>query len=82
MSPNHDQYDDELPFLASVEPPAALVSRVRRVARMELAVTRGSRWRLVSRRLWTRMVLPAAIVFTVGGYLHWALVAASALHSR
>jgi hypothetical protein len=73
-------FDDDLRLLAPVEPPAALVSRVRRVAGEELAVARGPRWRVIALRSWTRMALPAAIALTLVGYLQWAVRAASALH--
>jgi hypothetical protein len=72
--------DDDLRLLAPIEPPAALESRVRRVAGGELALARGPRWRVMALRWWTRMALPAAIAITVVGYLHWALRAASALY--
>jgi hypothetical protein len=72
--------DDDLRLLAPIEPPAALASRVRRVAGGELAATRGPRWRVTASRWWTRMALPTAIAFTIVGYLHWALRAASALY--
>jgi hypothetical protein len=75
--------DDDLRSLAPVEPPGALTSRVRRVAHGELAAARGSRgspWRVIAARWWTRVALPAVIACAVVGYLHWAIRAASALY--
>ncbi|MDP9149837.1 MAG: hypothetical protein M3O36_07875 [Myxococcota bacterium] len=74
MSPDHD-----LRSLGPVQPAGSLVSRVRRAAHGELLAVRRPRWRVATLR-WAWRVLPAAIALTVGGYLHWALQAASALY--
>ena len=72
-----------LPDLASVspiEPSGEVDARVLRAAHAELRAAVGPRWQLFASRAWTRVALPAAITVTVVGYLHWAFVAASALH--
>ena len=72
--------EDELRSLARLDPPSALVSRVRRVVGVELGAKRGPRWHAGALRWWTRVAVPAIIAFTVVGYLHWAFRAASALY--
>ena len=71
---------DDLRALPPEEPSRALDERVRRVAHAELEAAAGPRWRVLATRTWTQVALPAAIVVTVVGYLHWAVTAASAMY--
>ena len=71
---------EDLSALASQEPSSELDARVRRAAQAELLLAMGPAWRRVGTVAWSRVALPAAITVTVVGYLHWAVMAASALH--
>ena len=72
--------EDELRALAPLEPAASLSVRVRRAAQAELGAVGRSRERHMSARICVRVALPAAISFVVFGYLHWAVVTASAFY--
>ena len=70
---------DDLSSLSPAEPAESLDAQVRRAAHAELAASMGPRWRVLSTRAFTRVAFPAAVAVVVVGYLHWAVVAASAM---
>jgi hypothetical protein len=71
---------DELRQLPTEEPSRDLDARVRRAAQAELAVAQGPAWVATATRFWNGVAVPAVVTITVGVYLHWAFVAASALY--
>jgi hypothetical protein len=71
--------EDELRTLPAIEPSDTLTARVRRAGQRELSAAHGPRWRFWALQAFTRLALPAAIAWTVVGYLRWAVLTASAL---
>jgi hypothetical protein len=72
--------DEDLRSLPPAAPPCELTEHVRRRAHGELALSTRGGWLPLVTRAWTRVVLPAAVVTTVVGYLSWAVGTASALY--
>ncbi len=72
--------EDPLRSLPELDAAPSAASRTRRLAHAELVAAHSPGWRRVASRAWTRVGLPAAIVFVVAGYLRWAVDAVSALH--